>query len=115
MADVVLSVGLPRFVSMAWVVIALNRMVELVVETEEDAVVSIAEVMVVLGVAEVEEEVLGAAVVGLVTGGGMTFPTRRVQLWARASPTKSRAQRWQREPMVLLMQRRQWPVSGWQI
>lgn len=50
--------------------------------------------------------VVGAAGVGAERGVG------RVQLCARASPTKPGAQSWHWGPVVLLMQRRQCPVSG---
>lgn len=42
------------------------------------------------------------------------FLLEGVQLCARASPTKPGAQNWQWGPVVLLMQWRQCPVSGWQ-
>lgn len=110
-AAVVLSVGLPRLVSRAWVVAALSRVVELVVEVEGGALVGMVEVIVVEGVADMEVEDFGASVVVLGIGVGMIRAAGRVQLWARASPVKPGAHNWQRGPAVLLMQLMQCPVS----
>lgn len=78
-AAVVLSVGLPRLVSRAWVVAALSRVVELVVEVEGGALVGMVEVIVVGGVADMEVEDFGASVVVRDIGVGMIRTAKNAQ------------------------------------
>lgn len=115
-AAVVLSVGLPRLVNNAWVVVAavLSVVLLLLLDVEAGTPLAVAEVKVVL-VAIVEGgDVLnmGASVVVVLGGVGRTLGDGRVQLCARASPVKPGTHSWHWGPVVLLMQWRQWPVSG---
>lgn len=94
-AAVVLSVGLLRLVSRAWVVAAvLSAVLVLLLDVEAGMPLAAAEVRAVL-VAGVEEDVLdvGAAVVVVPAGVGMIRSVREVQLCARASPMNPGAQR----------------------
>lgn len=109
-AAVVLSVGLLRLVSRAWVVeVVLSVVLVLLLDVKAGIPLALGDIKVVLVVIVVEEDVGGFAVasgVGIIRGVGW------VQLSLRVSPTKPGAQNWHCVPVVPLMQRRQWPVSG---
>lgn len=109
-AAVVLSVGLLRLVSRAWVVeVVLSVVLVLLLDVKAGIPLALGDIKVVLVVIVVEEDVGCFAVasgVGIIRGVGC------VQLSLRVFPTKPGAQSWHCVPVVPLMQRRQWPVSG---
>lgn len=112
-AAVVLSVGLLRLVSRAWVVeVVLGVVLVLLLDVEAGIPPAVGDVIVVLVVVVVDEDVLGMGAFAVPAGEGISRGVSRVQLCVRASPVKPGAQNWHCGPVVLLMQRRQRPVSG---
>lgn len=94
-AAVVLSVGLLRLVSRAWVVAAVLRevlMLLLVVMARKPFAVVEIKVVLVVGVEGEDVVDVGSSVVVLSAGVGMSRGVGRVQLCAWASPMKPGAQ-----------------------